>query len=86
MPCIIIGLYNAPQLIPFQNKTIKDICTKDLKGVAIPYNALGSTPVFKGIELGVPIYAIKENQSILDVTKSNLNLDQIIEIEKYDDL
>jgi len=86
LPCIILGLYNAPQLIPFMNKLDTDICAKDLKGLAMPYNSLGSTPVFKGVELGIPVYAIKENESILDVTAEKLQLKSIIEIDRYSDL
>ncbi len=86
LPCIILGLFNAPQLIKFKDKMPTDICAKDLSGIAMPFNSLGSTPVFKGIELGIPIYAIKENSTILNVTKDALRIKKITEIEKYSEL
>ncbi len=86
LPCIILGLYNAPMLIPMSNKLDNDICAKDLKGIAMPYNSLGSTPVFKGLEIGIPVYAIKENGTVLSVTKEVLGAKKVIEIEKYSEL
>jgi len=83
LPCIILGLYNAPQLIHFDKKEDTDICVKDLKGILMPYNALGSTPVFKSLELNIPIYAIKANQTVLNITKENLNTSNIIEKDDY---
>ncbi len=85
LPCIILGLYNAPQLIPIMGKTEADIAVKDLKGVLMPYNALGSTPIFKSNELSIPIYAIKENKSILNVTANNLGINDIIEVKTYEE-
>ena len=86
LPCIILGLYNAPQLIPQNQKVSTDLGVKELSGILMPHNSLGSTPIFKSNELGIPIYAIKENSSILDVTKNSLKIDNIIEINKYTDL
>lgn len=51
----------------------------------MPYNSLGSTPVFEAIKQNIPIYAIKENSTELDVTKNKLfKNSNIIEIETYE--
>ena len=86
LPCIILGLYNAPALIPFNKRINTDITVKDLKGLVMPYNSLGSTPIFKSLELNIPIYAIKENETVLDITKEELQADKITEIQHYSDL
>ena len=86
LPCVILGLYNAPQLIPIKEKQENDIVAKDLKGILMPYNALGSTPVFKGLELNIPVYAVKENSTVLDVTPQKLSAKDIKIIERYEDL
>jgi len=83
LPCVILGLYNAPALIPIAQKNEKDIIVQDLKGLYMPYNSLGSTPVFKSSELNIPIFAVKSNKTILNVTKEVLGLDSIIEVENY---
>ncbi|MCQ2957842.1 MAG: DUF3326 domain-containing protein [Candidatus Gastranaerophilales bacterium] len=85
LPCIILGLYNAPTLIPFEEKEENDICARDLNGVLMPYNSLGSTPVFKSLELNIPVFAIKENQTVLNVTKEKLKTDKITEIDTFED-
>lgn len=86
LPCIILGLLNAPQLIPYEQKIKTDICVRDLDGLVMPYNSLGAVPVFKALEMELPIYAIKENQTILDIDKEKLGIEQIIVLEKYSDL
>ncbi|MBQ7125796.1 DUF3326 domain-containing protein [bacterium] len=80
LPCILLGLSQAP--------IIDQTCSfgfniKDLDYLIMPYNALGSTPVFEAIKKGIPIFAIKENISELNVTAKKLNLQNIIEVETY---
>jgi len=83
LPCILLGLNNAP-LITKEN----GISIKDLDFLVMPYNSLGSTPVFECVKRGIKVYAIKENSTVLDVTKQKLDLDTgfIEEIKSYDDL
>lgn len=50
----------------------------------MPYNALGSTPVFEAIKRGIKVFAVKENKSVLNVTKDLLSFDNIIEVENYE--
>ena len=53
----------------------------------MPYNCLGSTPVFEALKRGIKVYAVKENITELDVTKEKLFPDSnIIEIDTYDEL
>ena len=81
LPCILLGLANAPQITADKNSGIN---VKDLDFLLMPYNSLGSTPVFESIKADIPVYAIKENKTVLDVTKDKLNLDSIIEIDTYE--
>ena len=86
LPCIILGLYNAPMLIPVKEKQLDDIVAKDLKGIVMPYNSLGAIPVFKGLELGIPVYAVKENKTVLNITPQVMGVKNIEIIEHYADL
>lgn len=56
---------------------------KDLDFLVMPYNALGSTPVFEAVKRGIKVYAIKENATVLNVTKDLLLLDNVIEVATY---
>jgi len=86
LPCIILGLYNAPQLVLPENRQAFDISVRDLKGLVMPYNALGSIPVFKSLELDIPVFALKENETVLDITKEKLNAEKINIISNIEDL
>jgi hypothetical protein len=88
LPCIILGLYNAPQIIPYNSRKDNDITIENLKCVIMPYNALGSVPVLKAIEENIHVFAVKENSTVLDITaqKLGINTKQITIVDKYFDL
>ena len=69
LPCILLGLSQAPQISA--NDGLK---VSDLDFIAIPADALGCIPVLEMNKLKKKIYAIKENKTVLDVTKEKLNL------------
>ena len=86
LPCIILGLYQAPQFISSKEKNKNAISIFDIKKLVMPYNSLGCIPVFKAVEYGIPVFAIKENSTVLNVTKEKLGIDGIIETERYSDI
>ena len=78
LPCILLGLSQAPHITKEEG-----ISVEDLDFVIMPYNCLGSTPVFESIKNDIPIFAVKENETVLDVTKFS---DNITEIGTYQEL
>lgn len=78
LPCILIGLSQAPQL------GTKGLSINDLDYLVMPYNSLGSIPVFESLKRNIPIYAIKENSTVLNITKKYIS-DKIIEVETYEE-
>ena len=68
LPCILLGLSQAPMLGDFGAKV------NDLDFLLMPVDCLGSTPVFECLKREIPVYAIEENSTILNVTVDNLNL------------
>ncbi|MCQ2743840.1 MAG: DUF3326 domain-containing protein [bacterium] len=81
LPCILIGLSNAPLISSFG----EGFCIEDLDFLVTPYNTLGGIPVLKMNEFGKKIYAIKENSTVLDITNENLSIKCDI-INMYDNL
>ena len=73
LPCILLGLNNAPKL----SKT-KGININQLDFLVMPYNSLGSIPVFEMEKLNKPIYAITDNLTVLDVTFEKLHLKNVV--------
>ncbi len=66
LPCILIGLSNAPKI----NKD-SGVSIEDLDFLIMPYNALGGIPVLETVKRGKKVYAVKENSSVLNVTQEN---------------
>ena len=79
LPCILVGLNQAPKL------TKTGISINDLDFLIVPYNSIGGVPVLEASKKGIKVFAIKENQTVLDVTPMNfLNTCDII--NTYDEL
>ena len=76
LPCILLGLSKAPQ---FSNNGIS---IKNLDYLIMPYDSLGCTPVFECLKRNIPIYAIKENTTVLNITPDKIS-SKINIIETY---
>ena len=91
LPCILLGLYNAPKILEISS--LKDpslqfndslITLENLKALVIPYDCLGGLPVLKAIEKNIPIIAIEENKTILNITSKSLGIeDKVIKVKNY---
>ena len=79
LPCILVGLNQAPKL------TKSGISINDLDFLIVPYNSIGGVPVLEAYKKGIKVFAVRENQTVLDVTPMNfLNTCDII--NTYDEL
>ena len=78
LPCILLGLNNAPQLVKSGGISINN-----LDYLVMPYDSLGSTPVFECIKRGIKVFAVKENSTVLNVTPEKIS-DKIIEVPDYE--
>ena len=77
LPCILLGLSNAPLIGG-------DISVSQLDYLVMPYDALGSVPVYEAIKHNIPVFAVKENTTVLNITNENLHKsDKIIVVETY---
>lgn len=86
LPCILLGLYQAPKITkptlqPSNLPTLINV--SDLDFLVMPFNCLGSIPVFEAVKRGIKVFAIKENSTLINVTKDLLRLDGIVEVETY---
>lgn len=82
LPCILLGLAQAPKITTSQ----EGINIKDLDFLVMPYNALGSVPVFEALNRGIKVYAVQENSSELDITNEKLLKNpNIIEVDTYEE-
>lgn len=82
LACILIGLARAPQIVP-SPRTADTINVNNLMAVVAPASSMGGIPVLYAQRLGIPVIAVRQNQTILDVTYDKLELDSVIEVENY---
>lgn len=80
LPCILLGLSTAPQISHTDGIGISDI-----DFLCLPHNALGGIPALEMSKLNKKIFAIKENNSILNITNEKLNIKCVI-IDTYKEL
>lgn len=87
LPCILIGLNQAPRIGNREqgNAHHSPFTIHQLNFLVMPYNALGSIPVFEAIKKGIKVFAIKENKSVLNITKESLLLKNVIEVDTYEE-
>lgn len=84
LPCILLGLHQAPKIT---NNLNSGINISNLDYLIVPHNSLGGIPVLKAIENNIKVFAIKENSTVLDIEKNKLfeNEPNIIEMQTYKD-
>ncbi|MFW6272520.1 MAG: DUF3326 domain-containing protein [bacterium] len=83
LACVIIGLNKAPQ-INSKLIRVKHIINKEnLLAVVAPANSLGGVPMIYANRRNIPLIAVRNNETILEINKKNLNLKNVIEVENY---
>lgn len=84
LPCILLGLHQAPKIT---NNLNSGINISNLDYLIVPHNSLGGIPVLKAIENNIKVFAIKENSTVLEIEKNKLfeNEPNIIEMQTYKD-
>lgn len=86
LPCLLFGLKNAPMLVKKEEINKRCLTYKNLHSVCVPFNSLGSSAVLDAVYNGIPVYAVKENKTVLNIDKKVINDSSFIkEIDKYED-
>lgn len=81
LPCILLGLSQAPKLVKEGG-----ISVRNLDYVVVPYDSMGSPAVFAAIENKVPVYAVRENVTALDITPDKVGIsEQVIVVDTYEE-
>lgn len=84
LACILVGLAKAPQISNRSDVRIKDMINiNNVLAVVAPASALGGIPMLCSQKNNIPIIAVKENKTILDVTAAGLNLKHVLEVDNY---
>ncbi|MBX7230941.1 MAG: DUF3326 domain-containing protein [Bdellovibrionales bacterium] len=76
--CVLRGLSQAPQMSSTAGLTVEDVLA-----VVTPADTLGGIPVLEAIRRNVPVIAVRDNKTILDVTAEQLGLNSVIVVNTY---
>jgi len=84
LACILVGLQRAPQIKAGTNGRVSEILNVDnLVAVVAPATCLGGLPVLYAQKYDLPVIAVRENTTILKVTREEMGLGNIIEVGNY---
>ena len=81
LPCILLGLSQAPRL----SAETEGLKIDDIDFLVLPYNSIGCIPVLEMIKRNKPVYTVKENSTVLNVTPDNF-LNKCISVDTYSEL
>ena len=82
LPCVLVGLSRAPDLLPADLAGVEAALAIDAVGAVIaPAGALGGAAVLACAERGIPVIAV-DNPCLLDVTAASLGLD-VLPVASY---
>ncbi len=84
LACILVGLSKAPQLLRNNSYRIKDVVNiNNLLAIVAPAGTLGGIPMLYAQKYNIPIIAVRENKTILDVTREKLHLKNVYDVHNY---
>jgi uncharacterized protein DUF3326 len=84
LACILIGLRRAPQITLENSGAIAAAITRNnLLAVVTPASCLGGVPQLYAQARGIPVIAVRNNDTILDVTQAKLGLENVIDVHSY---
>jgi len=71
--CILKGLHRSPQI-----GMVGDINVNDVKAIIVPYGCCGGIPTFMAQKFSIPLIAVKENKTVLNVTPEKMGMNAIV--------
>ncbi|MGH3164926.1 MAG: amino acid adenylation domain-containing protein [Trebonia sp.] len=84
LACVLLGLHRAPQLVPRPGRPVSArLSANDIIAIVAPATALGSVAVLSAASRGIPVIAVRNNSTILNVTGAGLGLREVVEVDDY---
>jgi len=84
--CVLKGLSKAPALVPLadlDSAPPQALTVNNVGAVVMPASCLGGIPALAAELSGIPVIAVRENETILDVTNAKMRFENVIEVESY---
>jgi hypothetical protein len=84
--CVLKGLDKAPRLAPLSsldNPPSHLITVNHIGAVIAPASCLGGVPALAAEYSGIPLIAVRENNTVLNVTNDKMEMANVIEVGSY---
>jgi Protein of unknown function (DUF3326) len=84
--CVLKGLSRAPRLLSISplNAVPADLVTlNNIGAIIVPATCLGGIPALVAEFSGIPLIAVSENQTILNVSNARMRMTNVIEVSSY---
>jgi Protein of unknown function (DUF3326) len=78
---VLKGLARAPRLVPREEPGA--ISVDDVAAVVVPAGCLGGVPALAAELSRIPLIAVRENRTVLDVSNEVMRMENVIEVDSY---
>jgi hypothetical protein len=83
---VLKGLARAPRLVALRSLSrapAQAITLDHVGAIVVPASCLGGIPSMAAEASGIPLIAVRENRTILDVTNASMGMENVIEVGSY---
>ena len=83
---VLKGLSKAPAVVPLtdlDSAPAQTLTVNNVAAVVMPADCLGGIPALAAEFSGIPLIAVRENETILNVTNEKMGFENVIEVESY---
>ncbi len=84
--CVLKGLAKAPRLLPIsrlQDTPPPLLTVNNIGAIVVPASCLGGIPALAAEFSGIPLIAVRENETVLHVTNDKMRMENVIEVNSY---
>jgi hypothetical protein len=84
--CVLKGLARAPRLVPISSLdsvAAQMISLNNISAIITPADCLGGIPALVAEFNDIPLIAVKENTTVLNVTNEKMQMGNVIEVSSY---
>jgi len=80
---VLKGLSRAPRLLSADGAPADALTLDNVAAVVAPASCLGGVPALAAELSGIPLVAVRENDTVLDVSNDAMGMANVIEVESY---
>jgi Protein of unknown function (DUF3326) len=80
---VLKGLARAPRIVELPSESSNLITLDNVAAIVVPASCLGGVPALAAELSGIPIIAVRENRTVLNVTNDHMRFENVVPVETY---